>query len=165
MVNLKPTYNSSVRFQEIDIPRFLSVWLYFFHFSLLEFICREDFVAENLTAMFYLFSGGAFLYVASRFRFRSLWCWGYVLLFLLIAGEEISWGQRVLGIKTPEVLVSMNVQKEISLHNLQGIHGTVRAAALSVVLLICFAIPISEKLFGLACISHHWASAKLPLVA
>lgn len=36
---------------------------------------------------------------------------------LVIAGEEISWGQRVVGIETPEHLAAINTQEEINLHN------------------------------------------------
>lgn len=37
---------------------------------------------------------------------------------VFLAGEEISWGQRILGIETPEALKQSNVQGEINLHNL-----------------------------------------------
>ena len=40
--------------------------------------------------------------------------------FFLMAGEEISWGQRLLGIETPDVLKAINVQDEINLHNSLG---------------------------------------------
>jgi hypothetical protein len=35
-----------------------------------------------------------------------------------IAGEEISWGQRLLGLETPESLAEINHQNEINLHNI-----------------------------------------------
>jgi hypothetical protein len=38
--------------------------------------------------------------------------------FLGIAGEEISWGQRILGLETPESLSTINHQNEINLHNI-----------------------------------------------
>lgn len=40
------------------------------------------------------------------------------LLFLFSAGEEISWGQRLLGLRTPGWLASVNNQGETNLHNL-----------------------------------------------
>jgi hypothetical protein len=49
----------------------------------------------------------------------------YLLLTLgafFIAGEEISWGQRILGIRTPEALEAINAQQEISVHNIFGFH-------------------------------------------
>ncbi|MDA0978853.1 MAG: hypothetical protein O3B72_09865 [Proteobacteria bacterium] len=40
------------------------------------------------------------------------------LLCLFGAGEEISWGQRIFGLETPEYLQERNAQGEIGLHNL-----------------------------------------------
>jgi hypothetical protein len=45
------------------------------------------------------------------------------LVFLFGAGEEISWGQRLLGIATPEGLAGNNVQGEINVHNLAPVTG------------------------------------------
>lgn len=42
-------------------------------------------------------------------------------LFLFVAfGEEISWGQRYLGIETPGPIAQINSQDEVNLHNLYG---------------------------------------------
>lgn len=43
---------------------------------------------------------------------------GLAALFLFGAGEEISWGQRLLGFQTPEQLAEVNTQKEFNTHNL-----------------------------------------------
>jgi hypothetical protein len=45
---------------------------------------------------------------------------GLALLFLFGAGEEISWGQRILGFQTPESLSQVNRQEEFNLHNLSA---------------------------------------------
>lgn len=45
---------------------------------------------------------------------------GWGLLFLLVALEEISWGQRIFGVETPDFLTSRNLQKETNLHNLES---------------------------------------------
>jgi hypothetical protein len=42
----------------------------------------------------------------------------YALAFLFAAGEEVSWAQRIVGFETPESLKDMNVQGELTLHNL-----------------------------------------------
>ena len=34
-----------------------------------------------------------------------------------VAGEEISWGQRIIGFSTPEILSEVNYQGELNLHN------------------------------------------------
>jgi hypothetical protein len=45
---------------------------------------------------------------------------GLAVLFLFGAGEEISWGQRILGFQTPESLSEVNRQEEFNLHNLSA---------------------------------------------
>lgn len=45
---------------------------------------------------------------------------GLALLFFFGAGEEISWGQRLLGFQTPEPLSQVNRQEEFNLHNLSA---------------------------------------------
>jgi hypothetical protein len=40
------------------------------------------------------------------------------LLFFFGAGEEISWGQRIFGIETPDAIDQINVQGEMNIHNL-----------------------------------------------
>ena len=44
----------------------------------------------------------------------------FALLFFMMFGEEISWGQRMLGLETPDALKGLNVQNEINLHNMFG---------------------------------------------
>ncbi|MDQ4088580.1 MAG: hypothetical protein M3177_11325 [Pseudomonadota bacterium] len=44
---------------------------------------------------------------------------GLSLLLLVMAMEEISWGQRVLGFQTPEAIAAANWQGEFNFHNLQ----------------------------------------------
>lgn len=45
--------------------------------------------------------------------------------FFVVAGEEISWGQRIFGFKTPENYAKMNTQHELTLHNYGPIFGKV----------------------------------------
>jgi hypothetical protein len=39
-------------------------------------------------------------------------------VFLFAAGEEVSWGQRIFGVATPDALLEANKQEEINVHNL-----------------------------------------------
>lgn len=51
----------------------------------------------------------------------------YIVLALILffgAGEEISWGQRIFGIETPELLQKDNAQDEINIHNLKVIEDS-----------------------------------------
>ena len=45
------------------------------------------------------------------------------MLFFLGFAEEISWGQRIFHIQTPEALAEINMQDEINIHNLNIFHG------------------------------------------
>jgi len=49
---------------------------------------------------------------------------GLALLFFFGAGEEISWGQRIFGFKTPEPLAQVNKQDELNLHNLTAMENS-----------------------------------------
>jgi hypothetical protein len=49
---------------------------------------------------------------------------GLAFVFFLGAGEEISWGQRIFGIETPEAWAEVNVQRETNLHNLEVFHNS-----------------------------------------
>lgn len=44
------------------------------------------------------------------------------LLFLFGCGEEISWGQRLLGFDTPDSIARVNLQRETNIHNLTIFH-------------------------------------------
>jgi hypothetical protein len=49
---------------------------------------------------------------------------GFLLLAVgafLIAGEEISWGQRIFGVETPEELQALNRQGEVGVHNISSV--------------------------------------------
>jgi hypothetical protein len=49
---------------------------------------------------------------------------GLALLFFFGAGEEISWGQRIFGFKTPEPLAQVNKQDELNFHNLSVLENS-----------------------------------------
>lgn len=51
-------------------------------------------------------------------RLLALSCLGLAIVFFIAFGEEISWGQRILGLETPESLEGINDQGETNLHNL-----------------------------------------------
>jgi len=48
----------------------------------------------------------------------SLFLWGLASVCLVALGEEISWGQRLVGYATPELVARFNLQSEMNLHNL-----------------------------------------------
>ena len=79
---------------------------------------------ENLTAVL-SFSASLLLFVTGRMERKALRRWIYVLggtVLLFIAGEEISWGQRIFGYPTPDWIAERNAQEEFNLHNLHIFH-------------------------------------------
>lgn len=94
-------------------------------------IIREDGPFEYLTFLAYLAAAGVALLVSGALAragergFAAAFL-GVVATCIFIAGEEISWGQRLLKIQTPEFFLERNHQRELNLHNLLGryaLHG------------------------------------------
>ena len=80
----------------------------------------EDHWVENLTAVWFLLAG--LLLFVTAFAERSFFqrC-AYILggmAMVFAAGEEISWGQRILGFATPDFLMALNESKEFNVHNI-----------------------------------------------
>jgi hypothetical protein len=83
----------------------------------------EDGIVEWTTTLL-LFASS--VYLVSRIillrkakpKFRMLCTLLLSALFFFGAGEEISWGQRILGMETSEFFEKNNAQKETNFHNL-----------------------------------------------
>lgn len=93
----------------------------------------EDGLIEYLSGLFFFMAAIMSFYhfvtvkpVEDKFLFRTGKNYLVLLLglfFLFCAGEEISWGQRILGIETPEFMEQENAQKEFNFHNLYMFQG------------------------------------------
>jgi len=99
------------------------------------------------------------------------------LVFFLAFGEEVSWGQRLLGFETPEQLAKINRQGEFNIHNINIFHGRDaagnRKSDLALLLNIdrlfslfwliyCVVIPVGVRLHqGM---ERHLSRLNLPLV-
>ena len=81
----------------------------------------EDGLFEYLTALFFL--GSSIFFMRAYISHKN---WFFIVLATLMffgAGEEISWGQRILGLSTPDVLNRINVQGELTLHNIEALNS------------------------------------------
>jgi hypothetical protein len=90
------------------------------------YIRNEDRATEWITFAGFFFASllraGAALRRAPRPRLATLYLAGLAFFFFVCAGEELSWGQRVFGFKTPDAIKRSNEQKEFNLHNLDVEH-------------------------------------------
>ena len=88
---------------------------------------QEDSYIENLTAILLFLIGLLLVFVATKERRifqRCIYILGCVV-FMFVAGEEISWGQRVFDFHTPDVLKEINSQDEFSIHNINTLEFSV----------------------------------------
>ena len=100
----------------------------------LDSLITEDGVVEWVGTLGFLAASGCFLAAflltrraENRARYtlvKRLSLLALALLLFAFAGEEISWGQRLLGLETPESLQTANVQNETNLHNLDLLQNT-----------------------------------------
>ena len=85
-------------------------------------MAKEDGLAEYATSLVYLITTVIAIQIALRFKKSDQKSYAilYTLAaigFFIIAMEEISWGQRIMGLQSPEFFVAHNDQDEINLHN------------------------------------------------
>ncbi|MEJ7912969.1 MAG: hypothetical protein WKF70_07430 [Chitinophagaceae bacterium] len=118
--------NSFERFVLLQILFLLAIgfFLVFTNVDSFENYIREDGIVEWLTVLSLLAAAFFCMQRAvtlTRYRGVYFMVTNLVLAVLLIiaAGEEISWGQRLFGIETPEYFRENNLQEETNLHNLK----------------------------------------------
>jgi hypothetical protein len=88
-------------------------------------IWQEDSIGEYITAIFYFLSclisfSISVCFYKSRSKLQSLPYFVLTGCFFFIGMEEISWGQRLMGVATPEIFEKCNKQDEMNFHNLKG---------------------------------------------
>ncbi|MEZ4364397.1 MAG: hypothetical protein R3B48_29750 [Kofleriaceae bacterium] len=83
-------------------------------------LAQEDGPIEWATFAAFVLAAGVLL-VSVRKRGSGRWfqaaCVLLALFCVTVAGEEISWGQRLFGFKPPEVFLDRNFQQEFNVHN------------------------------------------------
>lgn len=100
-------------------------------------LTREDGPIEFASFAGFVVASGCAFWAAHRLRDERRLALAAVALgavLFVAAGEEISWGQRLLGLETPELLVDGNRQDELNLHNLDGLQDKAVFAQLAVAL-------------------------------
>jgi hypothetical protein len=91
-------------------------------------LTAEDSAIEWAQFLMLLLAGLVFAWLGLRFlrgsqpRFMGALYLLVALGLFFIAGEEIAWGQRILGLETPARLEEINAQGEITFHNISWAH-------------------------------------------
>jgi len=89
-------------------------------------LVREDHLLEWIQSLTYFASSILALFVAVHLlrNQERILGWLYIGLFmglLFVAIEEISWGQRIFGLESPEFFMEFNRQEETNVHNLRPV--------------------------------------------
>jgi hypothetical protein len=115
-----------------------------FHNSFYWFL-QEDGVVEYSQAIFYFSAGIIALLIARKLKRNKISKWLVYAYYLFSGGlffvafEEISWGQRIFGLTTPEFIMEHNVQSELTIHNLEPFQAMLHKAYMAVGLYGAFA--------------------------
>jgi hypothetical protein len=94
--------------------------------TMFDWVTREDSLLE-WPQFFCVFAASMlFIVICARLLSRRQWMIGliYAVVALgtfFVAGEEISWGQRVFGLATPASLETVNHQGELNVHNIKPV--------------------------------------------
>jgi len=102
---------------------YVGFWAQFLNDEQLMLVNDEDGIIEYASSILLL--GASVFSAVLSFRFpdhkgRRIVHRVFALAFFAMAGEEISWGQRIFGVAPAGVFQEINVQGETNLHNLFG---------------------------------------------
>jgi len=130
-------------------------------------LVKEDGVIEYATCCAYLVAAFAAFLASRRSISAGVTSYGLTLLafaglLFVVAMEEISWGQRLFGFGTPQLIAEHNVQGEMSLHNLGGFQQTLLHPAY---MLVGFAASVGSLLipgYIKDRLPRHWRSLVPP---
>ena len=143
----KERYYKVVRIFSITIFPLLLVVMWFTNQAddnYYHYINKEDQLVEWLTFAFLIIAGLLSLLMSYKARKAGTrYFWFYVLFgiaCLVLGMEEISWGQRIFGIKSAEFFLENSDQQEINVHNVVNLWFDVRTKHVAAFVLMIFGI-------------------------
>ena len=107
------------------------------------FLLSEDGPLENMATLLTL--GGGLLFGSAYIRHKHQRPYLFIalaFLMLFVFFEEISWGQRFLGLDTPDTFERINAQKELNLHNFSPIYQYVNGVVYTSLDLYLIGLPL-----------------------
>lgn len=127
-INSKLSLNNLTSFNKMTIKLTILLSLFFLFLSvnspnIFSNLSKEDNIIEWGSA-FFLFGASLVFYIVYLKSYKSYYVFKHYrwlsvcfsLAFFVIAMEEVSWFQRVIGFGTPEAF-NKNLQEEVNLHN------------------------------------------------
>ena len=158
MANRQLSFIEKITLALVAIILLAAFAFFFFASSFLDIYLEEDGIVEWLTVVGLL--AGFFVCLYRFINLQKTKNWWFLtatfvlgILLFIAAGEEISWGQRILGIKSSEYFLKHNAQGETNIHNLvvngvkinKLVFSTILIAVLGIYLVI---IPLLYKVNG-----------------
>jgi len=127
-INIRSVYVLSVEFFLIMLS------LRFLKWDSYKALLSEDGPFEYLQALLYLvaavyaFKLARYLFAVEKNRFLAFSFFLISAFTLVVAFEEISWGQRLFDFEVPQSIVENNRQNEFNVHNLGPVQDVLHAA-------------------------------------
>lgn len=106
---------------------------------------QEDGFVEWLTVG--LFAAAGVLRARVAWRERRWFDLLIAAFCMFVAGEEFSWGQRLLGFTPPDVFLEHNRQQEFTLHNFADVFGQPKGVLIMALLGYAVVLPLGRRLF------------------
>ena len=144
----KESQTNRSRIVLLDGIALLIIFLSFFYPKAYHALMEEDYIGEWITFYAFLLSGFIILTHLWFSRKNGLKLFSLSFLIplavaafcLVVAGEEVSWGQRIFAFKPPNIFLEKNYQQELNVHNLfrgDGLWG-IQIESRHLVMLIAF---------------------------
>lgn len=124
-------------------------------------LVQEDRFVEWWT--FALFAAAAAVALPRVVRERRLGDLLVVLFCVVAAGEEISWGQRVVGYTPPALFLEHNAQQEANLHNLVEAFGQPKWTLIAILIAYGVAAPLAVRVAPLARLADRLRATVPPI--
>ena len=111
-------------------------------------VLKEDHPVEWLTAAFDALAGVVALHLAFTAPVRRRWWAALALFCFFVALEEISWGQRVLHLASPDFFARHSDQSEINVHNVAQQWSGLTSKLIGGIVLFAYgvALPIAARM-------------------
>ncbi len=116
-----PTKHNANTLRHLLIAAAVVAWLAAFWLpeSILVAVTIEDGVVEYASAFAWLLATLLCVRALGHAPRRARWLLaGWTALCFVCMGEEVSWGQRIVGFDTPDAVFGQNTQQEVTFHNL-----------------------------------------------